>query len=62
MKRPLGMSFEFLYQVVSLIVIVIVVHGAYVGVVRPRGDAILAQQASALGLAPGHVGNQAGMA
>ncbi len=48
MKRPLGISFEFFYQIVSLIVIVIFVHAAYVGIVRPRGDAILAQQAAAL--------------
>ena len=48
MKRNLGLSFEFLYQVVSLTVIVILVHAAYVGIVRPRGDAILAQQAAAL--------------
>ncbi len=48
MKRPLGISFEFLYQIVSLIVILILVHSAYVGIVRPRGDAILAQQAEAL--------------
>jgi biopolymer transport protein ExbB/TolQ len=32
----------------SLLVIVILVHAAYVGVIRPRGDAILAQQAAAL--------------
>jgi biopolymer transport protein ExbB/TolQ len=48
MKRPLGISFDFLYQVVSLIVIIIIVHAAYVGVIRPRGDALLAQQAAAL--------------
>jgi len=48
MKRSLGISFEFIYQVVSLMVIVILVHAFYVGVVRPRGDAILAQQAAGL--------------
>jgi biopolymer transport protein ExbB/TolQ len=48
MKRPLGISFEFVYQTVSLIVIVILVHAAYVGVIRPRGDALLLQQAAAL--------------
>jgi biopolymer transport protein ExbB/TolQ len=48
MKRNFGFSFEFLYQVVSLVVIVILVHAAYVGIVRPRGDAILAQQSAAL--------------
>jgi biopolymer transport protein ExbB/TolQ len=47
MNRPFGISFEFLYQVAALIVIATVVHAAYVGVVRPRGDAILAQQSEA---------------
>ncbi|MCU0559169.1 MAG: MotA/TolQ/ExbB proton channel family protein [Desulfobacterales bacterium] len=50
MKHFFGLSFEVLYQVVALIVIVILVHAAYVGIVRPRGDAILAQQAAALQL------------
>ena len=45
MNRPLGISFELFYQVISLVLIVIVVHAAYVGVIRPRGDAILARQA-----------------
>ena len=47
MRRSLGLSFEFIYQVVSLIVIVIIVHAAYAGIIRPRGDAILAEQAAA---------------
>jgi biopolymer transport protein ExbB/TolQ len=47
MNRPFGISFEFIYQVLSLIVIVIIVHAAYAGVIRPRGDAILAEQAAA---------------
>jgi biopolymer transport protein ExbB/TolQ len=48
MRRPIADSFEFIYQIIALIVIIIVVHAAYVGVVRPRGDAVLAQQAAAL--------------
>ena len=48
MRRPFGLSFEFIYQIVSLIVIIILVHAAYIGIVRPRGDAILAQQVVAL--------------
>jgi biopolymer transport protein ExbB/TolQ len=48
MRRPLEHTFEFIYQIAALIVITILVHAAYVGVVRPRGDAILAQQAAAL--------------
>lgn len=47
MRRSLGVSFEFTYQVVSLIVIIIIVHAAYAGIIRPRGDAILAEQAAA---------------
>jgi biopolymer transport protein ExbB/TolQ len=35
---------EFLYQVFSLIIIVIVVHSFYVTIVRPRADAVLAEQ------------------
>jgi biopolymer transport protein ExbB/TolQ len=35
---------EFLYQVFSLIIIVIVVHSFYVTMVRPRAAAILAEQ------------------
>jgi hypothetical protein len=42
MKRDFPFSFEFIYQVFSLIVIVIIVHAIYVGVIRPRADAILA--------------------
>jgi biopolymer transport protein ExbB/TolQ len=48
MRRPLEHTFEFVYQIAALVVIIILVHAAYVGVVRPRGDAILAQQAAAL--------------
>ena len=35
---------EFLYQLFSLIIIVIIVHGFYVTIVRPRADAVLAEQ------------------
>ena len=35
---------EFLYQLFSLIIIVIVVHSFYVTIVRPRADAVLAEQ------------------
>ncbi|HEY8520214.1 MAG TPA: MotA/TolQ/ExbB proton channel family protein [Gammaproteobacteria bacterium] len=38
---------EFLYQVFSLLVIVIIVHAFYVSMVRPRADAVLAEQALA---------------
>jgi biopolymer transport protein ExbB/TolQ len=45
MKRDFPFSFEFIYQVFALIVIVIIVHAIYVGVIRPRADAILSKQA-----------------
>jgi biopolymer transport protein ExbB/TolQ len=48
MRRPFEHTFEFIYQIAALIVITILVHAAYVGIVRPRGDAILAQQAASL--------------
>ena len=37
---------EFIYQLFSLILIVIVVHATYVGIIRPNADAILARQAA----------------
>jgi biopolymer transport protein ExbB/TolQ len=46
MKKTLPISMEFIYQFFSLIVIVIVVHAAYVGIIRPNADAILARQAA----------------
>ena len=36
---------EFLYQIFALLLAVIVVHGVYVGVIRPTADAQLAAQA-----------------
>jgi biopolymer transport protein ExbB/TolQ len=45
MKKSFPFSFEFLYQLFALIIIVICVHAAYVAVIRPRADAILATQA-----------------
>ena len=45
---------EFLYQVFALLFAVIVVHAAYVGVIRPSADSQLAVQAAqqAAGEAP----------
>jgi biopolymer transport protein ExbB/TolQ len=37
---------EFLYQIVSLLLVTIVVHALYVTIIRPRADEILAEQAS----------------
>ena len=38
------MSSEFVYQLFALLIAIIVVHGAYVGVIRPSADAQLQQQ------------------
>jgi biopolymer transport protein ExbB/TolQ len=48
MKKSFPFSFEFLYQVFSLILVIIVVHAVYVGLIRPKADAILAEQAARL--------------
>ena len=45
MKKSLPISFEALYQIFSLIIIIIVVHAFYVAVIRPKADAILAERA-----------------
>jgi len=46
MKKSFPLSAEFVYQLFSLIIIIIVVHAVYVAVIRPRADAFLGQQAS----------------
>jgi hypothetical protein len=46
MKKNFPVSIEFIYQIFSLIVIIIIVHAAYVAVIRPNADAILARQAA----------------
>ena len=42
----LRLNNEFLYQIFALLLAVIVVHGVYVGVIRPTADAQLATQAA----------------
>ena len=46
MKKSFPISVETMYQVVSLIVIIIIVHAIYVVGIRPKADAILAEQAA----------------
>ena len=48
MKKAFPVSFEFIYQLFALVLIIIIVHAAYVAVIRPRADAILAKQAAML--------------
>jgi biopolymer transport protein ExbB/TolQ len=43
---PWRINNEFAYQVFALLLAVIVVHGAYIGVIRPTADAQLAAQAA----------------
>jgi hypothetical protein len=40
--------FEFIYQVFSLLIIIIVVHAAYVAIIRPNAQAELEQQTAQL--------------
>ena len=44
MKEKL--STEFLYQIIALLTIIVLVHGAYVGIIRPTAEAELQEQAS----------------
>ena len=46
---------EFVYQVFSLLIAVIVVHAIYVAVIRPNADAFLARQIEAVRANPDHV-------
>jgi biopolymer transport protein ExbB/TolQ len=54
-KKPFPVSFEFIYQLFSLILVIILVHAVYVGFIRPRADAFLADQAVSLAADPSHV-------
>jgi biopolymer transport protein ExbB/TolQ len=45
MKKKFPISLETLYQLFSLILIIIVVHAFYVAIIRPRADAILEERA-----------------
>jgi biopolymer transport protein ExbB/TolQ len=48
MKKTFPLSAEFIYQLFSLVVIIIMVHAVYVGIIRPHADTILAEQAALL--------------
>ena len=48
MERSLPLSIEFVYQLFALIIIVIIVHALYVGIIRPNADAVLSQQEALL--------------
>jgi biopolymer transport protein ExbB/TolQ len=46
---------EFIFQLFSLIISIIIVHALYVGIVRPNAAAILAEQAIQMKLEPDYV-------
>ena len=48
MKKSFPLSIEFIYQIFALIIIIITVHALYVGIIRPKAEAILARQAAML--------------
>ena len=48
MKKNSPISFEFIFQLFSLILIIIIVHAAYVTVIRPNANEVLARQAAML--------------
>ena len=49
MKKSFPISFESIYQLFSLIVVVILIHAIYVAVIRPKADAVLERQAVLVG-------------
>ncbi len=46
---------EFIYQVFSLLIAVIIVHAVYLAVIRPTADALLAEQAALMKADPDYV-------
>jgi biopolymer transport protein ExbB/TolQ len=55
MKKSFPLSFEFIYQLFALIIIIIFVHAIYVAIIRPNADAFLAEQAVLMEEDPSHV-------
>jgi biopolymer transport protein ExbB/TolQ len=56
--KPQGLISDFVFQVFSLIISLILVHGIYVAVIRPNSDAVLAQQAAMYKLDSSYVAPQ----
>jgi biopolymer transport protein ExbB/TolQ len=48
MKKSILLSGEFIYQLFTLLLVVIFVHALYVGIIRPNADTFLAAQAALL--------------
>ena len=53
MKKQI--PFEFIYQLFSLVIAIIVVHAVYVSVIRPNATAVLEEQAIQINANPDHV-------
>jgi biopolymer transport protein ExbB/TolQ len=53
-----GILSDFIYQVFSLLLALIVVHALYVAVIRPNADAVLAQQAALYKQDPNYIAPQ----
>ncbi len=46
MKKSFPLSMESIYQFLSLVIAIIMVHAVYIGVIRPKGEAFLDAQAA----------------
>jgi biopolymer transport protein ExbB/TolQ len=55
MKKSFPLSVESIYQVFSLVIAVIMVHAVYIGVIRPKAQAFLDEQAAMMKADPSHV-------
>jgi biopolymer transport protein ExbB/TolQ len=58
MKRQLPV--EFIFQLFSLIISIIIVHGVYVSIIRPNATAILKEQAIQINANPDYVPERSG--
>ena len=55
MKKSFPLSTESIYQFLSLVVAVIMVHAVYIGVIRPKAGVFLEAQAAMMKSDPSHV-------
>ncbi len=55
MKKSFPVSFEFTYQLFSLIIIIIIIHAIYVAIIRPNADVFLAEQSALMEKDPSYV-------
>ncbi len=55
MKKSFPLSTESIYQFLSLVIAVILVHAVYIGVIRPKAGVFLEAQAAMMKSDPSHV-------